>query len=189
MTTLSKLFTIPEKYALKTRYIEEDPGWCSIPKTSIQLSLLKRFNHRILDYIGPDRCEWMEPVLRRIAAEDGTCYNRNLYLNAVRPTREDISVLNRPGNPITLAWFVYGADPEEIEESVRNMIEWLESEIFVAETKKHRKLNKLLRQIWKLKSKSESQKLNAEEIAKLEREDAILEELEENDLDRRGPCH
>ena len=190
LSNTSTIFTIPEKYGVTTHYVGEDPGWRSIARTSIQLSLMNGYDHPIMDYIKPEYIDHrLEHVLRRIAAEDGEIYTSRYYFKAVRPTCEDISVLNRPFKPIMLAWFIYGDDAEEISASIRHTIEWLESGVFISETKKHKKLNKLLRQIYKLQKKSEYEKLNAEEIAKLGREDAILEELEKDNLDRRGPCY
>lgn len=174
------------KYRITSHYVPPEPGWCSYPQTSVQLSLDDCPDHPIFKFIKRELIDpRMEHLLRRIAAEDGEVYKPNYFLAAVRPTLTDISILNHFGRANTLAWLVIGNDRKDILESIKLMVDWLDSGNFMIETKKLRKLKKKRRAIEKLKEKRETEKLNADEIAKLGREEEIDSELE--DLFDRAP--
>jgi hypothetical protein len=173
-----------EKYYVTTRYIECQPDLCSSSRTFIQITL--PINHPILDYIKPGLDEF-EPMYTLLGIKNCHKYKPQYYLTAVRPFVDNIEVLTNVPRHYTLAWYINSNDEEEISTSFHSFIDWLESGIFIDETRKFEWLNKKRRQLYNLRSKRKSGKFSPREIKRLEREEIIHIKLNKADLDRRAP--
>jgi len=97
----------------------------------------------------------------------------------------EMSVLNNhPGDPLYLAWFAYGNNLEEILESVKKVVDWIESGEFIFETEKYKSLIDKLKLIEDDISDEHISSSKKEELVR--ERDIIMSELEDNDLKGRS---